>query len=205
MDKSKWFNQLKTEIRRRNYSFKTERAYLRWVKRYLQHANIKAQKQINKESVTRYLNHLAIHRNVAGSTQNQALCAIVFFTEQVIGKKIGRLANLQRARESQNIPVVLSKQEVKKILLHISGVRLLVVKLLYGSGLRISEALRLRVKDIDFEYQQLLVRNAKGLKDRATVLPASLVKNLRSHIQKVKNLHNRDLVKGWGDFTQSAC
>jgi integron integrase len=199
MDKSKWLRGLETEIRRRNYSYKTEKAYKQWVRRFLIFIEAEDRSGINEENITAYLNHLAVNREVAGSTQNQALCAIVFFVEQVLGSQVGKLAKLQRAKESQNIPVVLSRPEVKKILAHLSGVKLLVVKLLYGSGLRISEALRLRVQDIDLEYHQLLVRNSKGLKDRFTMMPASLEGELKMHLEKVKNLHRIDLAKGWGE------
>lgn len=192
-------DQLVTEIRRRNYSYKTEQAYLQWVKRYLSFAEKNFQNNIDQESITKYLNYLAEQRNVAGSTQNQALCAIVFFMEQVRGEHIGTLTHLKRAKESQNIPTVLSKEEVMSILPHLTGVKLLVVRLLYGSGLRISEAVRLRVQDIDFDYHQLLVRNSKGLKDRHTILPESLVEELGRHLEKVRNLHNIDLAKGWGE------
>ena len=199
MEKRKWLDQLVTEIRRRNYSYKTEQAYLQWVKRYLKFAEVNFQNSIDQESITQYLNYLAEQRNVAGSTQNQALCAIVFFMEQVRGEHIGTLTHLKRAKESQNIPTVLSKEEVMSILPHLSGVKLLLVRLLYGSGLRISEAVRLRVQDIDFDYHQLLVRNSKGLKDRHTILPESLVEELGRHLGKVRNLHNIDLAKGWGE------
>jgi len=199
MGKRKWLDQLVTEIRRRNYSYKTEQAYLQWVKRYLSFAEKNFQNNIDQESITKYLNYLAEQRNVAGSTQNQALCAIVFFMEQVRGEHIGTLTHLKRAKESQNIPTVLSKEEVMSILPHLTGVKLLVVRLLYGSGLRISEAVRLRVQDIDFDYHQLLVRNSKGLKDRHTILPESLVEELGRHLEKVRNLHNIDLAKGWGE------
>lgn len=199
MDKRKWLKSIREEIRRRGYSYKTEQAYTQWIRRYWFWLERSNEREINEETVTAYLNYLANDRRVAGSTQNQALCAIVFFIEQVVGEKLGTLANLQRARESKNIPTVLSKREVEAILRHISGVKLLIVKLLYGSGLRISEALRLRVQDIDFDYRQLLVRNAKGLKDRFTMLPRSIAVELGDHVEKVRNLHNYDLARGFGE------
>ncbi|MDR8394635.1 integron integrase [Aliifodinibius sp. S!AR15-10] len=199
MEKEKCLNQLKQEIRRRNYSYKTEKAYLQWVRRYCSFLEQSERKKIDEESITSYLNYLANDRQVAASTQNQALCAIIFFVEQVMGGSVGELSELQRAKESQNIPTVLSPSEVKAVLNHLVGVKLLVVKLLYGSGLRISEALRLRIKDVDFEYNQLLVRNSKGLKDRFTLLPKSLSSKLKNHIEKVENLHARDLANGHGE------
>lgn len=199
MDKTKWLDKLRQEIRRRNYSIKTEKSYVRWTKRFINFTEKTDYRVIDKNSITNYLNHLAENRNVAGSTQNQALCAIVFSVEQVLGLQVGNLNNLQRAKESKNIPVVLSKQQINAILVHMSGVKLLIVKLLYGSGLRISEALRLRVQDLDFDYSQIYVRNSKGLKDRVTILPASVSAELKSHVKKVKNLHTLDLNKGWGE------
>lgn len=198
MNKSRALNRLQTEIRRRNYSFKTEQSYVQWVKRLFRYVEMHGNNTIDKKSITDYLNYLAVKRQVAGSTQNQALCAIIFFLEKVLGKDVPELENMKRAKESRNIPVALTRNEVIRILSHLSGPKLLVVKLLYGSGLRISEALRLRIQDLDFEYQQIFVRNSKGLKDRATVLPERLKSELKDHVQKVRNLHNRDLAKGWG-------
>lgn len=198
MDKRKWLNSLSQEIRRRNYSQKTERSYILWVKRYLSYVKRYSNLNVDHESITEYLNYLAIQRKVSGSTQNQALCAIVFFVKQVLGEKIGTLNGLKRAKESKNIPTVLSRSEVKEVLSYLSGVKLLVAKLLYGSGLRISEVVRLRVQDIDMEYCQLMIRNAKGKKDRYTLLPTSLLDELTKHLQKVQNLHEIDKAKGWG-------
>ena len=198
MNKSRALNRLQTEIRRRNYSFKTEQSYMQWVKRLFKFVESHGNNTIDEESITNYLNYLAVKKQVAGSTQNQALCAIIFFLEKVLGKNVPELENLKRAKESRNIPVVLTQNEVSRILAHLKGTKLLVVKLLYGAGLRISEALRLRVQDLDFDYQQIFVRNSKGLKDRATVLPERLAAELKEHLRKVRNLHNRDLAKGWG-------
>lgn len=201
MNKNKWIPLLRQEIRRRNYSYKTEKAYVQWTKRYLHFVQRSSHKEIDEKSITAYLNYLTTERNVAGSTQNQALCAIIFFVEKVMDLSIGTLKNLKRAKESTNIPTVLSKNEVARVLEGISGIKLLVVKLLYGSGLRISEALRLRVQDVDFDYKQLLVRNSKGLKDRYTMLPDSVAAELKDHIEKVKTLHAIDRSHGFGGVT----
>src|SRR5699024_2758520 len=157
-----------------------------------------ANNTIDAESITAYMNYLAIKRQVAGSTQNQALCAIIFLLEKVLDKQVPELKNIKRAKESRNIPVVLTQDEVIRILAHLSGTKLLVVKLLYGAGPRISEVLRLRVQEVDFEYQQIYVRNFKGLEDRATVLAERLASELKDHVRKVRNLHKRDLTMGWG-------
>ena len=198
MEKRKWLNRLTLEIKRRNYSYKTEKSYCQWVSRYLGYVSTYSNLKVDQESITEYLNYLAIQRKVSGSTQNQALCAIIFFVKQVLEKDIGTLTGLKRAKESKNIPTVLSRAEVKKVLSYLSGVKLLVVKLLYGSGLRISEVVRLRVQDIDIDYCQLMIRNAKGNKDRYTLLPNTLLDELTLHLKKVRNLHERDKAKGWG-------
>lgn len=154
---------------------------------------------VDQKSITECLNYLAIQRKVSGSTQNQALCAITFFVKQVLEKDIGTLTGLNRAKESKNIPTVLSRAEVKKVLSYLSGVKLLVVKLLYGSGLRISEVVRLGVQDIDIDYCQLMILNANGNMDRYTLLPDSLIYELILHLKKVLNLHEFDKAKGCGN------
>jgi integron integrase len=198
MDNSKYIDQMRKEIRRRNYSFRTEQAYLNWVRRFLAYHN-KPLEEMDKREVVQYLNYLSINRNVAASTQNQALCALVFLYSQILNTRLGRLENLKRAKEPITLPVVLSRDEAKAILKQLSGVRRLIALILYGSGLRLSEGLRMRVQDVDFQYRQLFVRNGKGKKDRVTVMPESLVRPLKYHIKKVKNLHVQDLARGWGE------
>ena len=146
-------------------------SYLSYVSNY---SNLK----VDPECITEYLYYLAVQRKVSGSTQNQALCAIIFFVKQVLKRDIGTLTGLKRAKESKNIPTVLSRAEIKEVLSYLSGVKLLVVKLLYGSGVRISKVVRLRVQDIDLDYCQLLICNAKGKKDRYTILPSTLLDEL---------------------------
>lgn len=199
MNQSRALSDLRTEIRRRNYSYRTEKSYVQWVKRFLVYIKKDNGTTISKKSITAYLNYLATERKVAGSTQNQALCAIIFFVKNVLDKQVPKLKNLKWARESDHLPVVLTPAEVKRILALLEGAKRLVVQLLYGSGLRISEALRLRVQDLDFEYRQVCVRNSKGLKDRMTILPDRLVDALKEHVKKVKKLHDKDLAKGWGE------
>lgn len=200
MNQARALSDLKKEIRRRNYSYRTEKSYIQWIKRFLIYLkkNKENRNTISEKSITAYLNYLATERKVAGSTQNQALCAIIFFVKNILHKQIPKLTNLKRARESDHLPVVLTPVEVKRILQLVQGVKRLVVQLLYGSGLRISEALRLRIQDLDFEYRQVFVRNSKGLKDRITILPDRLVNALKEHVRKVKNLHDKDLTRGWG-------
>ena len=198
MAKSKLLQQVKEEIRRRNYSYRTEKAYVRWIIRFIKYNRLTHPSKMAEKEVTNFLNWLANDRNVAASTQNQALCAIIFLYEQVLDIPLGELENIQRAKEPDNLPVVLSKKEAKRILEHLEGDARLMTELLYGSGLRQSECLRLRVKDIDFEFNQVWVRNGKGKKDRTTVMPAISKEKLKNQIERVKLTHQKDLQKGFG-------
>jgi len=194
----KLLEKVRQEIRRRNYSYSTEKSYTNWIRRFIKFHNLNHPKNMGNKEIVEFLNYLAVQKNVAASTQNLALCAIVFLYKEVLGLQIDELDNLKRAKKPAHLPVVLSKKEVKLILKHLEGIPLLITSILYGSGLRISEALRLRVHDIDFDYMQIMVRNGKGKKDRVTMLPDSLSTTLKEQIQKVKNLHNRDLANGFG-------
>jgi integron integrase len=198
MAKEKLLVRLRTEIRRRNYSYQTEKAYCGWIIRYVKFHTYTHPIELCEDDVIKYLNWLADGRDVAAPTQNQALCAIVFLYKHILEQPLGKLEGLKRAKETQHIPVVLSKNEVKAILNQLEETKKLVVSLLYGSGLRLSEGLRLRVKDVDFSYDQICVRNSKGLKDRVTMLPEVLKSDLQQHIKKVDILHKKDLARGWG-------
>lgn len=186
------------EIRRRNYSYKTEKSYIGWITRLIQFHDGSHPSKIDKEHIVEYLNYLAQERQVAGSTQNQALCAIVFLYKHILEDDIGELKNLKRAKEQKTVPTVLSKDEVKQILKQMSGQKKLIVWLIYGTGMRISEVLRLRVKDLDFGNGQIYVRNSKGRKDRTTMLPGILKKALKKQVKRVDNLHEVDKLKGHG-------
>jgi len=196
MGKAKILDRLRTEIRRRNYSYRTEKAYTRWINRFVRYHDLQHPKELAEEEVVEFLNHLAVNREVAASTQNQALCAIIFFYENVLGEPLKELKGLERAKEPDRLPVVLSRMEARQIIAELDGVQKLVVQLLYGSGLRLSEALRLRVKDLDFEYQQVIVRSSKGLKDRVTVMPDMLDRPLIMQLKRVHNLFRRDINRG---------
>jgi integron integrase len=148
--------------------------------------------------VRSFLTHLAVDRKVSAATQNQALCALLFLYRHVLGKEIGDLGELTRAKRPRRLPVVLTKEEVRMLVDHLEGTERLFATLLYGTGMRLFEGLRLRVKDIDFSYGQITVRDGKGRKDRFTVLPASLKAELWAHLKDVKALHARDLAAGWG-------
>jgi len=199
MKEKKILTRLKEEIRRRNYSYSTEKTYSQWIVRFVRYHNLTHPKFLKEEDVVRFLNHLANDLNVAASTQNQALSAIVFLYSHILGQPLLHLDKLKRAKKPKHLPVVLTEQEAMAIIHTMDGVPKLVVGLLYGSGLRISEALRLRIQDLDLDYKQITVRNGKGLRDRITMIPESRIDQIRHHIQKVKNLHKIDLEKGFGE------
>lgn len=199
MSKSKLLSDLRTEIRRRGYSYRTEQAYSNWIIRYVKFHNLTHPNLLNEEDIVSYLNYLANERNVASSTQNQALCAIIFLYKHVLKIQLEEFQGFKRAKKYKPLPVVLTEQEVKKVLDYTDGICGLIIRLMYGSGLRISEALRIRIKDLDFAYQQLLVRDGKGQKDRVTLIPESLLLPLREQVKRCRFLHQKDLKKGWGD------
>jgi len=150
-------------------------------------------------AVTAFLNHLATDRNVAASTQNQALSALLFLYKKVLGSQLDWLDGLVRAKRPKRMPVVLTRQEVERILGAIEGTQWLMVSLLYGTGMRLMECLRLRVKDVDFGYKQILIRDGKGEKDRITMLPGRLTDPLQTHLRKVRQTHDLDLRDGFGE------
>lgn len=198
MAKSKLVNSVREEIRRRNYSYRTEQAYVNWIIRFIKFCGTKHPTKIAEDEITAFLNYLANVRNVAASTQNQALCALVFLYDHILKEPMPLLKNLERAKKPARLPVVLTEKEVRDLLRRLHGLPLLVVMLLYGSGLRISEALRLRILDIDFEYNQIGVRDGKGRKDRYTLLPFSVKGKLQAQVDKVKHLHLKDKKRGYG-------
>jgi len=186
-------------IRRKYYSRRTEEAYVHWIKRFIYFHGKRHPRELGEAEVTAFLNDLASARNVAGGTQNQALSALLFLYKEVLGKDLAWLDGLVRAKRPPRLPTVLTRAETEALLAQLTGVRWLVVSLLYGAGLRVMECLRLRVKDVDLEYRQILVRDGKGEKDRVTMLPEKLVEPLRAHLFRVKGLHARDLKEGYGE------
>lgn len=198
MAKSKLLEQLRTKIRVKHYSLSTEHAYVRWVKRFILFNNKTHPKDMGEVEIKKFLDYLAVKKHVSASTQNQALNAILFMYKEIIKKEIGWIKDVKRAKRKINLPVVLTPLEVKEVLANLNGPTFLVVSLLYGSGLRLSEALRLRVKDIDFNYKQLSIRDGKGAKDRFTMLPEKIIPPLKKHLEQVEILHNKDLKKGYG-------
>lgn len=198
MGKRKLLDRVKREIRRRNYSYSTEKTYSQWIVRYVRFHNLTHPRDLGSSDIVRYLNYLANELNLAASTQNQALSALIFLYEHVLHIPVGDLENLQRAKKPKRLPVVLSKDQALGIINELNGVNQIVLELIYGSGLRISEALGLRVQDVDFSYNQITVWNGKGRKDRITMLPERVIPKLKIHIEKVRRLHNTDLKKGFG-------
>jgi len=198
MSKSNLLHQVRTEIRRRNYSFRTEQAYIHWIVKYIRFNNTTHPNLLGDAEVEKYLNFLANEKNVAASTQNQALSALVFLYKQVLMKPSLKLDKLKRAKKPQKLPIVLSHNEAISIIDQMRGLPYLITLLLYGSGIRVNECLRLRVQDIDLEYKQLWVRSGKGNKDRVTLLPQKSISLLKKQVDKVRLLHQKDLKAGFG-------
>ncbi len=187
------------KIRAKHYSIRTEQAYIDWIKRYIFHFEKQHPKDLGANQVEQFLTYLAVHGNVAASTQNQAKSALLFLYKEVLGTALPWMDNVVQAKVPKRLPVVMTKHEVLNVLSQLTGTHHLIVSLLYGTGMRILEVLRLRVKDIDFARKEILIRDGKGFKDRVTMLPASLVDVLRKHLGKVKTLHENDISNGYGE------
>jgi integron integrase len=191
-------DQVREEIRIRHYSIRTEQAYVQWIRRFILFHRKRHPREMGAAELTAFLTDLAVQHNVAASTQNQALNAILFLYRDVLKIELPWLDQVQRAKKPQRLPVVFTREEVKALLALLQGTTWLMAMLTYGSGLRLLECLRLRVKDVDFHYRQLLIRDAKGQKDRVTVLPNSLIDPLRTHLARVRERHELDLRDGFG-------
>ena len=185
-------------LRSRHYSRRTEQTYCKWVKRYIFFHNIRHPAEMAEPEINAFLTHLAVKEKVSASTQNQALSALLFLYRHVLGREVGDLGEVIRARKPKRLPVVMTCDEVKAVLANLTGDKWLMASIMYGAGLRLMECLRLRVQDIDFSRNEILVRDGKGAKDRVTMLPASLKVPLLEHLKRVKNIHERDLADGWG-------
>jgi integron integrase len=177
---------------------RTEEVYVQWIRRFILFHDKRHPRDMGAAEVNQFLSDLAVTHHVAASTQNQALCALLFLYRVVLRQDLGHLEGLVRAKKPRRLPVVLTADEVKTVLQGISGPHWLMISLLYGSGLRLMECLRLRVKDVDFAYQQITVRDGKGGKDRVTMLPRFVKDTLQQHLEGVKCLHTRDLEEGFG-------
>jgi integron integrase len=186
-------------LRRLHYSYRTEKTYLYWIRYFILWSGKRHPREMGAPEVTAYLNFLARERHVAAATQNQALSALLFLYGKVLGVSLPWLDDLDRAKRPVRLPVVLSQAEITSLLGQMQGMTWLMAGLLYGCGLRLRECLQLRVKDIDFSYRQILVREGKGNKDRVTMLPESLIQPLHAHLGRVSALHRRDLAEGYGE------
>jgi len=185
-------------LRTQHYSLRTEKTYLFWIRDFIHFNDRVHPRELPPEALERYLGMLATARRVSASTQNQALCALLFLYQRVLGIELPRLDGFKRAKVSVHLPVVLTREQVRAVLAHLDGTHLLIANLLYGGGLRLMEALRLRVKDVDFTRSQVLVRDGKGAKDRITMLPQAIVPALQLHLERVRALHDNDLAQGVG-------
>lgn len=194
----KLLDQLRDACRVRHYSIRTEEAYADWVRRYILFHGKRHPRDMGAAEVAAFLTHLAVDRRVGASTQNQALAGLLFLYRHVLGADPGALAGVVRATRPRRVPVVLSRDEVRRVLGELAGPHRLVALLQYGAGLRVLEALRLRVKDVDWDLGQLVVRGGKGDKDRRTVLPKAAREPLREHLGRVQALHAADLAAGYG-------
>ena len=217
--KLRFLDQCREVLRYKQMSGRTEESYVDWIRRFIVWAkdnvstphpnplpgrggeggkNWRHPKDMGTDEVRGFLTHLAAERNVAAATQNQALNALVFLYREVIGGELGWLDGFEPAKRGARLPDVLSREEVQSVLREMSGTSGLIARLLYGTGLRLLEGLRLRIKDVDFARNQIIVRSGKGDKDRVTMLPVSLKLELRAHLHRVRELHEKDLELGFG-------
>ncbi len=198
MPKPKLLDQVRDTIRVKHYSMRTEEAYVHWIKRFILFHEKRHPLQMGEPEVSKFLSHLAVEGKVSASTQNQALSAILFLYQEVLKQELGWINNVKRAKKPSHLPVVFTKEEARAVLLRLEGTKWLMASLLYGAGLRLMECLGIRVKDIDFSYNQIVVRDGKGGKDRLTMLPESLKESLKKHLEKVRILHEQELKEGFG-------
>lgn len=198
MGKPRLLDRVREAIRVRHYSLRTEEVYLQWVRRYILFHGKRHPDDMGEAEVAAFLSYLAMERNVAAATQNQALSAILFLYTNVLGRDLDWLKDVARAKRPRRLPVVLSRDEIQRVLARMVGINSLLARLMYGTGMRAMESLQLRVKDVDFAYRQVIIREGKGNKDRVTPLPETLVEALQIQLARVRDLHNRDLAEGFG-------
>ncbi|MFT4242419.1 MAG: integron integrase [Acidovorax sp.] len=192
----KLLERMRTHLRVRHYSIRTEEAYLDWARRFILFHGKRHPQDMGAAEVEAFLSHLAVDRQVSASTQNQAKAAILYLYKQVLDIDLPWLDEVVQARRPRRLPVVLTPSEVRELLLHVDGTAGLVAQLLYGTGMRLMEAVRLRVKDVEFARREIIVREGKGNKDRVTVLPENLIAPLQAQLYKVRALHEKDLAAG---------
>jgi integron integrase len=195
----KLLEQVRDKLRVKHYSIRTEQTYLDWIKRYIYYHGKRHPKDMGARDIEAFLTHLAVVGKVSASTQNQAKSALLFLYREVLEIKLEWLENVTQAKAPKRLPVVLTVSEVQSVLSRLKGTHALIASLLYGGGMRLMEAVRLRVKDVDFARHEILVREGKGFKDRVTMLPESVTAALKAHMVKVKALHEEDLAQGYGE------
>jgi integron integrase len=198
MAERKLLDQVSDVARLRHLSLRTEQAYRSWIKRFILFHGKRHPRHLDAQAVRSFLTHLAVQERVAASTQNQAFNALLFLYKQVLKVEPPNITGVERAKHSKSLPVVFTREESNAVIAHLSGEERLIASLLYGSGLRLMEAVRLRIKDIDFSRNELTVRDGKGEKDRLTMLPQSLKPALAVQVEAVLRLHREDLKRGWG-------
>jgi len=207
----KLLDRLCEALRSRHYSRRTEHAYCHWaclprreasrrrqVKRFIFFHNVRHPAAMAEPEINAFLTHLAVKEKVSASTQNQALSALLFLYRHVLGREVGDSGDVIRARKPKRLPVVMTREEARAVLSHLEGDKRLMASLMYGAGLRLTECLRLRIQDIDFERNEITVRDGKGSKDRRTMLPESLKQPLLDHLRRARTIHDHDLADGWG-------
>ncbi|MGP1680691.1 MAG: integron integrase [Burkholderiales bacterium] len=199
MPSPRLLDQVRDRLRVKHYSMRTEDAYLQWIRRFIFFHGKRHPREMGGAQVEAFLSHLATDARVAASTQNQALSALLFLYREVLQVDLPWMDGVVRAKRPKHVPLVLTETEVRALLAQLEGTRWLVVSLLYSSGIRLLEGLRLRVKDIDFERREITVRDGKGARDRVTMLPTRLVEPLNSHLARVRELHQRDRDAGYGE------
>ena len=195
----KLLDQVRDKLRVKHYSIRTEQAYLGWIKRYIYFHDKTHPKDLGAQDIEAFLTHLAVAGKVAASTQNLAKSSLLFLYREVLEIQLPWLDNITQAKAPKRLPVVLTVAEVQSVLSRLSGTHALIASLLYGGGMRLMEAVRLRVKDVDFARREILVREGKGFKDRVTMLPEAVIAALQAHLVKVKALHAEDLAQGYGE------
>ena len=199
MSPPKLLDQVRTVIRVKHFSLSTERAYVGWIRRFILFHNKKHPKEMAEKEIREFISHLAVNAKISASTQTVALSALLFLYREVLKRDLPYIDHIERAKPSKKIPVVFTRREVQEVLARLEGTHHLIASLLYGSGLRLMEAVRLRVKDIDFERGEIMVCEGKGGRDRVTMLPTSMRESLQIHLQRVLLLHQADLKDGFGN------
>jgi integron integrase len=199
MSQPKLLDQVRAVARLKHFSYCTEQAYVQWIKRFILFHSKRHPLQMGVQEIRHFLSNLATEGNVASSTQTVALSALLFLYKDVLKKDLPRISDIERSNRPKKLPVVFTPDEIKAVIQHMSGIYWIMANLLYGSGLRLMECVRLRVKDLDFHYNQITVRSGKGEKDRITILPQAVKEALKRHLAKVRLLHEEDLLEGFGE------